>query len=103
MIGKWSGDQMKTRIGKGSKIYLDELNGWIYGEDEPPPNDRPVWVITEHQRRCIMECGVFVKWSVLDQKRLFWHPMEVIDEQEPPDFPTNFRVENDPHGEWVQV
>ncbi len=90
---KWMGDVGKEPVEKGQRIFLDDENGWIWYKDKPIPRNRPVWVITEYLRRCIV-CGmVFGKWSLVDERVLFWHPMEVVDIQAPPDFPTNMLVE----------
>ncbi len=89
----WTGDPMLKRMGRGCKIFLDDLNGWFYVRDHPVPVDRPVWVITEYQRRCIAEGYVIGRWSLVDEKCYFWHGKEVTDMQEPPDFPVGFRIE----------
>ena len=84
----WRGDDFCRRVSPPDGVVeLEELNGWVWHGDEPTPRGRRVWVITEYLRRCIVRRGVFVKWSIVDEKGLFWHRGEVGGECDPPDWP----------------
>lgn len=89
----WTGDPIRKKVESASVISCDDLQGWNFtSRDTPRPRDRPVWVITEYLRRCVVRGDVFVKWSLLDTRSLLWHPMDVGDIQEPPEFPVGLDV-----------
>ena len=84
---RWVGDNIGKKINRVEFEKGKDTKGWRRVVDFPVPINRLVWVITEYQRRCIVQGGIFVKWAILDEKAILWHVDDIVDFCIPPEFP----------------
>ena len=78
-------------------FYYDDkqMNGWQLGG--PPKDGKLHWVLTDDKHRCIRAAnGILMKWSLIGERCLMWHPQEVNDsdfmEYSPPAMPNGIEV-----------